>query len=70
MKEVSQVTGGRAIGVKNPTDGVAPLLAAIEEQWALRFVPAEPLDQKLHSLGIKTSEKDVRISAPAHISVQ
>jgi Ca-activated chloride channel family protein len=70
MKEVSQDTGGRAISVKNPMDGVAPLLTAIEDQWALSFVPAQPLDQKLHSFGIKTSQKDVRISAPAHIFVQ
>jgi len=70
MKEVSQDTGGRAISVKNPTAGVAPLLTAIEDQWALSFVPAQPLDQKLHSLGIKTSQKDIRISAPAHIFVQ
>jgi Ca-activated chloride channel homolog len=70
MKEVSQDTGGRAISVKNPTDGVAPLLTAIEEQWALSFVPAQSLDQKLHSLGIKTSQKDIRISAPTHIFVQ
>jgi VWFA-related protein len=70
MKEISQDTGGRAIGVKNPTDGVAPLLTAIENQWALSFVPAQSLDQKFHSLGIKTSQKDIRISAPAHIFVQ
>ncbi len=70
MKEVSQETGGRAISVKNPTDGVAPLLTAIEEQWVLNFVPAHPPDQKLHSLGIKTSQKDIRIFAPAHIFAQ
>jgi hypothetical protein len=70
MKEVSQHTGGRAISVRNATDGVAPLLTAIEGQWALRFVPAHSLDQELHSLGIKTSQKDIRISAPAHIFAQ
>jgi VWFA-related protein len=70
MKELSQDTGGRAISVMNPTDGVAPLLTAIEEQWALSFVPSQSLDQKLHSLGIKTSQKHIHISAPAHIYVQ
>jgi Ca-activated chloride channel homolog len=70
MKEVSQDTGGRAISVKNPTDGVAPLLTSIEEQWALSFVPAQTLDKKVHSLGVKTSQKDALISAPAHIFVQ
>jgi Ca-activated chloride channel family protein len=67
MKEVSQNTGGRAISVKNPTDSVAPLLTAIEGQCALSFVPAQSLGQKLHSLGIKASQKDIRIFAPAQI---
>jgi hypothetical protein len=67
MKEVSQDTGGWAISVKSPADCVAPLLAAIKDQWALSFVPAQSLGQKLHSLGIKTSQKDIRIFAPAHI---
>ena len=70
MKEVSQNTGGRAVRVKSPTDGVTPLLTSVEDQWVLSFVPAQSLDQKLYSLGIKTSQKDVRISAPAHIFVQ
>jgi VWFA-related protein len=70
LKEVSHDTGGQAISVKNLMDGVAPVLTAIENQWALSFVPAQSLDQKLHSLDIKTSQKDIRISAPAHIFVQ
>jgi VWFA-related protein len=70
MKEVSQITGGRAISVKKPTDGVASLLAAIENQWTLTFVPAQSPDQKLHSLVIKSSQKDIRISAPAHVLLQ
>jgi VWFA-related protein len=71
MKEVSQDTGGWAIADgRKPTDGVAPLLRAIEDQWVLSFVPAQSLDPKLHSLGIKTSQKDIHISAPAHIFLQ
>jgi VWFA-related protein len=70
LKEVSHDTGGLAISVKNLTDGVAPLLTAIEDQWALSFVPAQPLDQKLHSLDIEASQKDIHISAPAHIFIQ
>jgi VWFA-related protein len=70
MKKVSQNTGGWAFSVKNPVDGVAPLLTAINSQWALTFVPAQSLDQKLHSLGLKTSQKDVSFSAPAHIFIQ
>jgi hypothetical protein len=70
MKEVSQDTGGWAIKAKNPTDGVAPLLRAIEDQWALSFVPAQSLNQKSHSLGLRSSQKDIHFSAPAHIFVQ
>ncbi len=70
MKEVSQDTGGRAISVNNPTDGVAPLLTAIEDQWVISFVPPQSLDLKSHSLGIKTSQKHIHISAAAHIYVQ
>ncbi len=70
LKEVSQVTGGRAITVKDPTDAVAPLLTAIENQWSLSFVPAQPVHKKVHSLSVKTSQDDIRISAPGHIFVQ
>jgi Ca-activated chloride channel homolog len=70
LKEISRDTGGQAISAKNLTDGVGLLLRAIENQWALNFVPAQPLGQKSHSLDIKTSEKDVHLSAPAHIFVQ
>jgi Ca-activated chloride channel homolog len=70
LKEVSHDTGGQAIRVKNLTDGVAPLLATVEDQWALSFVPAQSLDRKLHSLDVKTGQKDVRIFAPAHFLVQ
>jgi hypothetical protein len=70
MKEVSQNTGGQAVNVLNPTDGVAPLLAAIDNQWILSFVPGQSLDQKPHSLGVKTLRKDIHISAPAHIFLQ
>ena len=67
LKEISQGTGGQAISVKNVTDGVVPLLAAIENQWALSFVPAQSLDQRFHSLDIKALKKGVHVFAPAHI---
>jgi Ca-activated chloride channel homolog len=70
MRQVSQDSGGWATSVRNPTDGVAPLLMAVENQWALSFAPAQSLDQKLHSLDIKTEQKDIRISAPARFFVQ
>ena len=69
LKELSERTGGQAFGGKSPTAEVAPLLAAVEDQWALSFVPAQSLNPKLHVLAMKTAEKDIRISAPAHIFV-
>ncbi|MGH9529307.1 MAG: VWA domain-containing protein [Terriglobales bacterium] len=70
LKEVSRDTGGEAIRAKNLVDGPALLLAAIAGQWVLSFVPAQPLDHALHSLGIKSLQKDLRVSAPARIFVQ
>ncbi len=70
LKKITRDTGGQAIMVKNLADDVAPLLSAVEGQWALSFVPAQSLGQGLHSLDIKSLEKDVRISGPAHIFVQ
>lgn len=70
LKEISHDTGGEVVRSKNLTDGVALLIAAIESQWALSFVPAQPSDKKVHSLDIKTSQKGVRISAPTRILFQ
>jgi VWFA-related protein len=70
LKKISRDTGGQAIMVKNLADGVSPLLAAIENQASLSFVPAESLGQGLHSLDVKSSKKDIRVSSPAHILVQ
>jgi VWFA-related protein len=70
MTEVSRDSGGWATSVGNPMDGVAPLLMAVENQWALSFAPVQSLNQKLHSLDIKTEQKDIRISAPARFFVQ
>ncbi len=70
LKEISHDTGGDAIIRKELTDGVAPLLSAIKNQWVLELVPANPADQQLHSLEIKTSQKDVHISFPSRILLQ
>jgi hypothetical protein len=70
LKEVSHNTGGQAISVKKLTDGVGPLLTAIGDQFDVSFVPAQSLDQTTHLLEVKTSQKHVRIAAPAHISIQ
>jgi hypothetical protein len=48
-------------------DGVAPLIAAIQGQSVLSIVPSQAADQKLHSLAVKTTEKDLSVSVQAHI---
>ncbi len=68
LQEMSRRTGGLAVVGRNLADGIAPLLASIENQWALTLVPAKPLDQKSHSLNVRTSQRDVSISAPAYVS--
>jgi Ca-activated chloride channel family protein len=65
LKEISRTTGARAIVGKSLEKGVPDVVSAIEDQWALRFLPIQT-DQKLHSLQIKSGQKDVDISAPAH----
>jgi Mg-chelatase subunit ChlD len=70
LKEVSHSSGGRAIIGKNSMEGVAQLLSAIGEQWTLSFTPVQTPDSRLHSLSVKSSQKGVNISAPAHIFLQ
>lgn len=66
LKEISRSTGARAIVGPSLAEGVQQVLSAIDEQWALSFVPAQPPDQKLHSLHVKSGQKSVDISAPSH----
>jgi hypothetical protein len=70
LREISQTTGGEAVYDKELEDGVVSLLNAIRRQWALVLRPVQPPDQKLHSLIIKTSQKDLLLSVPAHVFVQ
>jgi Mg-chelatase subunit ChlD len=67
LKEASHDTGGQAIVSKKLGDGVTPLLNAVNAQWALGIMPPQASDQKRHSLTVKTSRKDVHLSAPANI---
>jgi Mg-chelatase subunit ChlD len=70
LKEAGHNTGGREISSQNLTEGVTPLLAAIEGQWALTFVPVQAPDQKVHSLAITSSQKHLHVSAPARVLLQ
>jgi VWFA-related protein len=70
LQEASHNTGGQAIRAEKLSDGVPLLLNAIHEQWALDILPHQARDQELHSLSIKSSEKNVRLSSPAKIPLQ
>ena len=70
LKEASQKTGGQTIIAHDLGEGVRPLLAAIDDQWAITLLPLATPDRELHSLEIKNAEKEVRISSPARISLQ
>lgn len=63
-------TGGQACRPKSVEEGVPLLLDAIHKQWVLGVVPSQVSDQKLHSLSIRSSEKNVQISAPAQIFLE
>jgi hypothetical protein len=67
MKKASQDTGGLAFVPRNLTEGVAALLAAIQQQWVLNFTPLQDIGHKSHTLVIKSLQKDVHLSAPANI---
>lgn len=63
-------TGGRTFQPKRVEDGVPLLLEAIHKQWVLCVVPSQVHDQKMHDLSVKSSEKNVQISAPARILLE
>jgi Mg-chelatase subunit ChlD len=67
LDQASGTTGGRSIKIKRPEDDVAPLLDAINRQWILSLVPQKAPDKELHSIVIKTKQRDVSISSPAKV---
>jgi hypothetical protein len=67
LKQASKDTGGRAFFVNQLSGGVEPLLAAIQGQSILNIVPSQAANQKLHSLVVRISEKDLSVSVPARI---
>jgi len=69
LKQVSRDTGGREVFVNKLPDGIASLLTAIQNQWVLSIAPSQAADQKLHSLSVKKSQKDLSIDAPSHIQL-
>jgi len=67
LRELGNTTGGKVISARKLEDGVAALLSAIDEQWAVELAIPKNLDKNSHSLAIEDSQKGVRISAPVHI---
>jgi Ca-activated chloride channel family protein len=67
LTQVSKDTGGRDILVNKLSEGIAPLLSAIRGQQSLDILPSQKADQKFHSLVVKTTEKGISVSVPAHI---
>jgi len=69
LKQISQRTGGLATD-KDLKQAVPMALAAIEAQWAVTVVPTQSADRKLHSMQIKSAQKDVRVSAPSDLFLE
>jgi hypothetical protein len=66
LKEVSQMTGSLETD-KNLKQGVSLLLAAIKAQWVVTLVSPQSADGNLHSMRIKSAQKDVRVLAPSGV---
>jgi Mg-chelatase subunit ChlD len=69
LKQISRDTGGREVFVDKLPEGITPLLASIQSQWVLNIGPSQAADQKLHSLSVNTSQKDLSIFAPSRIQL-
>jgi len=68
MQEITSVTGGRQIDVERPF--IAQIVAALNNQWVIELPSPTVTDDKLHSLRIKVTHQDVKISAPKRIPVR
>ena len=69
LQEFAKETGGQAIFEAKLEEGVRTLLAAIDSQSVLSFVQDPPSNRDMHALVVKSSQKDIQISAPAEISL-
>jgi VWFA-related protein len=70
MRIASLYTGGQSFHPKSLEEGVPLLLDAIHKQWVLSVTSSQVPDQKLHAFSIKSSEKDVQVSAPDQIYLE
>jgi hypothetical protein len=67
LRQASHATGGTAVISDKLNLGVAPVINAVNGQLVLDFVPAQPADQKSHSVTIKEVQKNVTIYTPARV---
>ncbi len=70
LKDASAKTGGQEVTPRSITEGVAPLLNAIDTQLAVTILPEQVPDNKLHSISIRSLQGNLHLSAPAKILLQ
>jgi VWFA-related protein len=69
LKEISRMTGG--VSIETDLKSAVPLvLAAINAQSIVTVVPSQSRDNKLHSVQVKSTQKDIHIYAPTDVSLQ
>jgi hypothetical protein len=69
LKEISRMTGGFSTD-KSLKQAVSMLLTAIKAQWVVTLHSTQSVDRNLHSMEVKCTQKDVRISAPSGVIAQ
>ena len=69
ITDVVNSTGGMSFETDALKDLVPPVLNAVQRQWVLDTVPSQPLSAGLHSLSIKSSENEIQLFVPGHISI-
>lgn len=67
LRDLSHSTGGQAYYEATVRQSVDPLLAGLHRQWALDLTAAPAPDGKLHSLSVRTTQKNLEFYAPARI---
>jgi VWFA-related protein len=65
LGSLSRNTGGELTALDEPGDFVSEILANLDSQYVLSFRPVSAEGRGLHSLQVKSSSKDFRISAPS-----
>lgn len=69
LKLMSSLTGGEAVAPRTVDAGVAPLLAALEQQWELTIAPPAIPRGKLELLSVRSTQKQARIYAPDQVEL-